>query len=521
MNNKLSRLLVALVTAALCVTIAYMMRYSKTPDSSVGSEANAAAPIPARPHLPAAYGINVYTPAYWGNERSFMNLAAGGGWRSVVNNKWSELDPKRLSLAGFPAMIAPDEDIALGLTKPPAAHRQDVRIHCQFEGRGEVDGLDMADRQNGVNFIDFTWKPTSEVVHFVIKSTDPANPIRALDCREANADPKRVFDPLFVESVRPFKVVRFMDWQKANGNLPADWGRRTLPVAISQDSPYGVAVEHMVALANEAGVDPWFVMPWNATTDYMDRFARYVHDNVDPQRSVYVEIGNEVWNPGFPVAQQAINEGLKAGLSTDRDEARMRRYAQRSVEGFQSWEKAFADNPRRLVRVLAGQNVWPALFRHAIDYRDTARHVDAISSALYFGIDTLDDPNMPTADLGPIFAKLNISMDETFRQAGEFKKIADQKGLRYIGYEAGQHMLYEGQDPNVTKRLSRDPRMADVYRRFLGEWKRQFGDLLVLYTSVSQPYKETHFGLAEYSGQPLSETPKRRAVLEVLAAEKR
>ena len=518
MQNRIKRLLVAIVTAALCVTIAYLMRYSKGGD---GGGANAATPISAPARLPAAYGINLYTPAYWSDERSFMNLAAGGGWRSVVNNKWTELDPKRLTPAGFPAMVAPDEDIALSLTRPPATYRQNVRIHCRFEGSGEIDGLEMADRQTGANFVDFTWKPTVKGAHFVIKSSDPANPIRALDCREADADPKAIFDPLFVASVRPFKVVRFMDWQKTNLNLPADWSKRTLPVAISQDSPYGVAVEHMVALANEAGVDPWFVMPWNASRDYMDRFARVVHDKLDPKRSVYVEIGNEVWNPGFPVAQQAIDEGLKAGLSTDRNEARMRRYAQRSVEGFGSWEKVFADNPRRLVRVLAGQNVWPALFRNAIDYRDTAAHVDAISSAVYFGVDTLEDPKLQTTDLVPIFAKLDMSMDNAFKKAGEFKKMADEKGLRYIAYEGGQHMLYKGPDESLTKRLNRDPRMADTYRRFLGEWKRRFGDLLVLYTSVSRPYKETHFGLAEYSGQPLSETPKRRAVLEVLAAERR
>jgi hypothetical protein len=68
--------------------------------------------------------------------------------------------------------------------------------------------------------------------------------------------------------------------------------------------------------------------------------------------------------------------------------------------------------------------------------------------------------------------------------------------------------------------MNRDPRMGDVYRRFLRRWRDEFGDLLVLYASVSRMGTGgVHFGLSEYSGQPLSEAPKRKAVLETIAGQ--
>lgn len=507
------RLLVIAITLLLCVALASTGRFS---DIGSNSMADAAPPITREaPRRPAAYGINPYTVSYWGNERSFMNLAAGGVWNSI-RGKWSQLPSTRLGPDGNLRAVEPGESVALALTRPPPAYHRDVPIRCRFEGRGKVGGVGMLSPKVGPKSIDFIWPRTIEIAHFVIEASDAADPIRGIDCREADADPKKLFDPLFVESVRPFKVIRFLDWQAANLNIPLDWSKRTSPAAPSQAGAEGVAVEHLVALANEAGTDPWFVMPWNATPAYMENFARYVRDHLNPQRTIYVEIGNETWNPGFPVGRQLADEGLRAKLGATRDEARMRRYAQGAVAGFKIWERVFAASPKRIVRVLSGQNAWPDLFLHAINYQDTARHVDAISSAVYFGMDTLTDAKPGVTDLQPLFDNLNASMDRAFGEASRFKQMADERGLRYIAYEGGQHMIYKGPDRTLTLRMNRDPRMGDVYRRYMSRWGTDFGDLLVLYASVNRMNPDIHFGLSEYSGQPLAETPKRRAVLEML-----
>lgn len=511
------------VVMLICVVLVRVTSYDGKEPGTVGNTVEApAVAAPPPPHrLPTAYGINLSTAAYWTGERAFMNLAAGGAWNSIVAGKWSEMASNRTDPYGKVRSLAPGESAALSLTRPPRSRKADIAIRCRYRGTGAVQGVAMASPKFQPGQTDFIWKQDTQTVFFRIDASDPADPIRDIDCREADADPRAVFDPAFVDSLRPYKVVRFMDWMQTNPNMAGNWEARTRATSITQAGLQGVAVEHMVELANRAGVDPWFTMPWKADAAYMEGFARYVHDHLDPARTAYVEIGNEVWNLGFPAGRQALEEGKKLKLGATDDEARMRRYAQRSVEGFKVWEKVFAGKPKRIVRVLAGQNAWLEPFQMALDYKDTAAHVDALSSAVYFGQTLFEQPPADAKDLTRSFAELNASIASTFEAARRYRNLADSKGLRYIAYEGGQHVSYQGPDRTLITRLNRDPRMGEAYRLFLAGWSRQFGDLLVLYHSTSPMGSSMHFGLVEYSGQPMAETPKRKAVMDAIAAAKR
>lgn len=516
------RFWVLAAAAILCVAIVAATNYRKQPPVSNGFETPAlAAPAAPRPRRePTAFGINLFTAAYWSNERAFMNLAAGGVWRSIRGG-WSDFDYSRLDGAGNIRSLLPGEQAALALTRPAAAYHADVPIHCRFDGKGVVGGVSVVAPKVGPNTLDFIWRHDIQTTHFRVDSMDPADPIRNIDCREAGADPKAVFAPAFVDSLRPYKAVRFMDWMQVNGNIAGNWSQRTLPGNMIQATGQGVALENMVLLANLAKVDPWFVLPWNGDASYVRNFARYVHDHLAPGRTAYIEVGNEIWNLDFPAARQALAEGMQMKLGKTDNEARMRRYAQHSIDDFRIFEQVFADDPRRIVRVLSGQNAWPDLFLLALDYKDTAQHVDAVSSALYFGQTLLAQPPTDTADLSPLFPKLLESIDSTFDSARRFKQIAAAHGLRFIGYEGGEHIVYQGPDRTLIARINRDPRMGDAYRVYLQRWDREFGDLLVLYHSTSPMSVTASFGLAEYSGQPISQTPKRKAVLDAIAALKR
>lgn len=517
----MKRMLVLVGALLLCVGIVMGTRYSKQPAGSatvnmMEAPATAATPLPRQP---TRFGINLSTPAYWSDERAFMNLAAGGSWRSIRGG-WHEMDPQRIDRNGMISSLQPGEQAALSLTRPPRSRAANLAIRCRFDGTGTVNGVAVVDPKATPGQLDFIWRSDVKTAHFRIDATDPADPIRNIDCREADADRKAVFDPAFVDGLRAYASVRFMDWMQANVNKAGDWQRRTLPTATIQASPQGVAVEHMVLLANLAKVDPWFVMPWRADAAYLENFARYVHDHLDPSLTAYVEMGNEIWNLDFAAAREALAEGQRAGLGT-KDEARMRRYAQRATEAFVIWEKVYGKDRHRLVRVLSGQNAWPDLILYALDYKDTASHVDALASAPYFGQTLLEPAPADTADLTPLFPRLTGSIDSTFGTARRFKQIADSRGLRFVGYEGGQHVTYRGPDKTLMTRLQRDPRMGDSFRAYLGAWDKEFGDLLLIYHSTSPIGTTMHFGIAEYSGQPLAETPKRKALLDAIAATKR
>ncbi len=517
MKQWIVRTIVPVAAIMLCVLIAKVNHPEE--GNSFTAPARAATQAAPVPHRPTAFGLNLSYPAYWSNERAFMNLAAGGIWQAP-HNGWKDFDPARIDQESTIRSLAPGEIAAMALVRPAAAYRSDVAITCFYDGKGVLGGIGVKDGKASPGRFDFTW-PAGTKALIRLDMTDPADPVRHIDCREAGADRKAVFDRAFVDGLRPYKAIRYLDWQAANGNVAGNWAQRTLPTSTIQGGPQGVAVEYLVLLANQAKVDPWFVMPWNTDDESMERFATYVRDHLDPGRTAYVEIGNEIWNMSFPAARQALAEGELAKLGSNRDEARMRRYAQKVTQSFRIWERVFAGQMPRIVRILSGQNAWPELMTIALDYQDTASHLDALAMAPYFGQALLLEPPADTSDLGPLFAKLDGMVQETFVPALRAKQMADARGLRFLGYEGGQHITYSGKDATLIPRLNRDPRMADSYRKYLDAWDRQFGDMLMLLASSGAAGSNAAFGMTEYSGQPLSETPKRRAVLEAIERLKR
>lgn len=482
--------------------------------TGAGSAA-AAPPRPAPPRRPASFGINLNALHFWTNERAFSNLAMTGSWHSTGSG-WPAFDPARIAPEGTVRALKPGEQAALPLSIPAAAHERDIRIRCTWEGKGEVQAFAGKAPSGGTGGrLEFTYAK-DQPASVVLTRTDPADPVRHIDCRETDADPKARFDPAFLASLKPYKVIRFQGWQTVNTNTGGDWSKRTLPNYQYVTGPDGVSVEDMVALCNEAGVDPWFSMDWKADVTYMANFARYVHQHLDPARTIYIEIGNETWNWGFNNAQLALAEGKARGLSAsgNGDEARMRRYAEHAVEGLSIWEREFGADRARLVRVLAGQAVWPDLLKLALDYKDTASHVDAIAMAPYFGYDFFQDPARPLGDTDALFKALVPKVDEAIGWMAKDKALADSYGKRLITYEAGQHLDYRGPDGTVIPRLARDPRMGDLYRRYLAGWKREAGDLMMLFTNIDPVGANTDWGMVEYYGQPLARTPKLQALLE-------
>ena len=157
------------------------------------------------------------------------------------------------------------------------------------------------------------------------------------------------------------------------------------------------------------------------------------------------------------------------------------------------------------------------MLKLALAYRDTVQNVDAIASAPYFGYD-IKETKIDPGDTNALFRELDRQINEVAGQMRKGKSLADQYGVRYVTYEAGEGVINSGPDDLAVGRLNRDPRMADLYHRYLDTWGREAGDLIMIFGNISPVRPQSAWGLAEYPGQPLSETPKRRAVLETIAA---
>ena len=91
--------------------------------------------------------------------------------------------------------------------------------------------------------------------------------------------------------------------------------------------------------------------------------------------------------------------------------------------------------------------------------------------------------------------------------------VANKYGKRYIAYEAGQHIINPG-GVGAVAALNRDARMQDLYKSYMTQWRTQFSDVMVLYSGTGPISQYGAWGIREYAGQPISQSPKRRAVID-------
>ena len=476
----------------------------------VGGRSTAALPVP-----PTMIGVSVSLPTYSGRTRALANLAAGSNWFAKDHHV---LGPDEVDEQGNIKKLLPGVPLSRVMT-PPNLTEKGPTIHCTWQGKGTLKVGGAMVRGGRGDAHGFTYilnnlpgpDGAPPVSVLTVSDMDATDPIRDIDCRETTISATARIDPAFAAALHGFRILRFMDWQNSNENAPITWRTRHLPGAIDTTHRDGVAIEDMIALAKDTGTDAWFNMPYNGDDDYYAHFAQLVHDSLPPDRTVYVEMGNEVWNHGFKVAGQAQREGQAANLSSNANEAGLLRYAQRLAHVMDIWKKVYADRPHSLVRVAACQNsAWCA--KTVLGYQDTARHVDAMATAPYFGMALNKTVYATPADM---FVALDGEIDHTLDIALKVKAVAAQFGKRYIAYEGGQHLIFN--DVAFEQQVQRDPRMYDAYKKYLDIWRTQIGDTISLWTASGRISRYGGWGLVEYIGQPLSDAPKMRAVQDEIA----
>jgi hypothetical protein len=468
-------------------------------------------------------GANVNTINWWDGSRPFANMIYGTSWSMQNTNPWG----------GAEDVPAADLDANGWVTSVPAGYRVmrglSVPVNggdfiCRFQGNGTISVTGpVSNVTTGAGFTKFTIAATYPnpqsvgLTYFV----DPTNYIRNIDCREASAPTTDLLAPEFVSSMSGFKVIRFMKWQPATeGNYPVSWATRNKPGDADYTKSDGVPVEVMVATANQLNADPWFTIPWNADDDYITRFATYVRDNLAPGHQAYVEVSNEVWNPGYAVWVQAKNEAIAEGLKSAEDgvtpvtNGSGERYAEKTQHVMQVWSAVFAGQMNRTVRVFAWQHVNPYWANLLLKYQNTYQYVDALATAPYWGHEA------PTWTVGLsldtiMSTSLPALITDSLNFATQQKTVAQTYGLRYVSYEAGQHIVLPD-NPTLELQIERDPRMYGLYKQFISGWQSQISDTLTMFALTGPVTKYGAWGVSEYAGQPLTQTPKKQAIADFL-----
>jgi hypothetical protein len=351
-------------------------------------------------------------------------------------------------------------------------------------------------------------------------------------------DTRKTFTDEFIRSLKPFSVLRFMDWLDTNhnpgyygdaGHHVLNWADRRLPTDATQQSDsgrYGVAWESVIELANETGKDLWINIPVAATDDYVTKLARLLKGSLNARLNVYVEDSNEVWNYGFPqyiynklAAIDEVKRGgsiLTAGGSADEEIWARRRHAKRLIEIARICEKAFGAGSlnHRIRPVYASWVINPhAYFADVLKwvsdtYGPPKQFFYAVAGAAYFNAEKAGSDG----DVSSILAAMRASSDEQAKFRRAIQRIADQYGLKHFQYEVGPD-TGGGSTVNIANRIraNRDPRMRDlILHDARDNWFADGGGLYMYFSHCGVYSRHGCWGLSEDIADLA--TPKWKAV---------
>lgn len=361
--------------------------------------------------------------------------------------------------------------------------------------------------------------------HIRVKSAEDCTKSSFLSFEE-NED-TLLFNPDYLDFMKDFQVVRFMNMSGMTRNPVENWNDRNTLEKATWGGKYGsrgAPVEMMVALANQTKAHPWFSMPYQASDDYVSQFAEYVKKYLDPELKAYIEYSNEVWNPIFIHHDYAINKGLEAKLDKSKSPAGYKWYSRRSVEVFKIWEEAFGGH-QQLVRVLGSWASNQNMSSQILSFEDAYKHTDAVAIGPYVSAHpkvlrkakNVDDVFKAMMD-----KKSKWAMSSIIGYINKQEKVANSFGVDLIAYEGGQHLVdwdtrRVDDDPNpLLYAANRDPRMGVVYDELMREWNRAGGKLFVAFSAPRIYSWYGSWGIKEHIRQPRAEAPKYDSLLRYL-----
>ncbi len=535
--------------------------------------------LPVSGQTPGPVGIGLAPVNDWSTQQPFIDvMKTARRWIGHRPGQWGGMDFDQLEALGilddqgWPMQI-PTGLGAIGtlvLTDLPAqATAYAGRYVLEFDGQGIVEVAGSArNKRYGSGRVAFDFEPGNGPVDIRIQRSGTrggdGDYIRNISIiREdlkAEYDAGAMFNPLWLKQLEGFGALRFMDWMNTNNSDQGDWAARPRDTDFSY-TWRGVPLGIMLDLANQTGTDPWFNMPHLADDAYMSAFAAQVEAGLNPDRRVYVEYSNEVWNWQFLQAEWADAQGRDLWGEIHKG---AQFYGMRAAEMARIWAGAFAQRRAALVTVIATQTGWLGL---EADILNAPLHVanggappvqafDAYGVAGYFGhvLGTekrapmirswIEQSRAAAADAGTQAGLKDAALatyieahryDQAFERAAQelrdgtlsgdsadtladlrqrvfpyHAEVAARHGLDLITYEGGSHVVGIGvqvDDADLTDfytALNYAPQMGPLYDGLIGAWRAVGGGLFTAYADVMAPSKWGSWGTLRYLGDDTS-----------------
>ena len=519
----------------------------------------------------------------WSTQQPFIDMMRlARPWIGHLRGRWGGVGEADLVSGGYLdddgwVLAVPGHVVklsALILTDMPAeATSLAGRYHVRWEGSAYLgfSGRARNVRYSGRNSATFDYTPGPGFVSLEFNRGDLRNLSVVHERHLDRFERGEVFNPDWLARVGDAQGLRFMNWMGTNDSTVSSWQERPRPERYTWAG--GVPLEVMIALANETGAEPWFTLPHLADDDYMRRFAQMVQADLRPDLRAWLEFSNEVWNFQFAQARWARDQGRERWES---DNAWVQYYALRASEMVGIFNEVFADDPERLVRVIAVQTGWLGLeqgildppllraeapqapapftlfdayavtgyFRSVLQREENdalmqewlaesraqaeaeaeAQGLEGAARADFIAAHRFDEAIARAGrDMrdGAVSGQSYRSLQDLFdRVLLHHAAIAEAHDLALVMYEGGTHALARAdqhEDEDIVafyEALNYSAAMGDLYREFLDRWSRLSAAPANLYSDVIMPSRWGYWGHLRHLDD---DNPRWDAVMEATA----
>jgi len=488
-------------------------------------------------------GINLDGVADWGRELSYVDVfRRSRGWVSheFTSYEWSTGEEVVLDEHGYPTHLAVNQKVGSMMMRDLEAHGISGTYTILYDGDGIVTPA-MSDvrafRRVGPGYIEADVELSTNGnngLEVVIERTNPDDPvrnIRVITPGFLDRFEQFPFHPTLPLSLQQFKTVRFMNWQMANSDQIRTWDARqtrewrSVNQADADGRVSGVPLEDMILLANMAGVNPYFTMPFSADDDYITQFATMVRDNLRPDVKIYIEWANEPWAEAHIGGTWAGQKGAELGLGEEgnawwggaANEVRLCYVGLRTNQVADIWESVFGSR-ERLVVAVQGQYGWDITSGKLLDCGDAHEGIDVLALGPYFGAYDRTNASQTLDHLLEI--DLPVVLDALPDILAPHIAFAQQYGVGLITYESGYGDVGDGTSGDLAIQAARDPRMRDIYVRYHEVLEDAGMSMIAQFTSVSQYGQYGSWGLRESTDQDPTSAPKYMGLMDFLGERK-
>jgi len=478
---------------------------------------------------PVNMGINLAPISDWSSEWVFTDaLRSSRPWiaqRPFQTSPWDTGEVIETDDVGNP-ILGPNQAAATLMYRGVDGHYPAGTYVITYEGKAEfmvgMDGQITSSEPGRIEFV--VDNPTGAGIYLQVARTSADEPLQNMHVwlpGFENSDQQ--FHPMFLERLRPFSTLRFMEWMQTNNSTITSWDERLLRRHVRQIGPGGVSLGIMIDLCNELGADPWFCMPHQADDHFVRKFAYKVLDKLDPDLNVYVEYSNEVWNPQFEQFHWVEDRARDSNIFQPHQTA------DESKRDWDIWLEEWEGQEDRIIRVAAGQHRNPWIADQIMTRLQG--DADALSCAGYFAARQQDEPtfgSQTTADdiVDSCRAEIqsgSIPYLQAHREIINRWEAHTGKTIGFHAYEGGQHLTAYGNDnlPYIQAYYDAQehPGMGDAYREMFQGWQEVEGNVFMAFTSVGTNSRHGSWGHLEYQDSPINESVKYTALLDAITGD--